>query len=135
MEKNGITEVLQATIEKIKDLVSTEMIVGEPVSIPDGVTLIPVTRVSFGFASGGSDFEGKKSQDAKKNFGGGAGAGVKVEPVAFLVVKDESVRVVSVAQPSGIGAIERAVDLAPELIEKCVNLFKKKTDTGAGQEE
>jgi len=126
MEKNnGISEVLKTTVEKIKDLIGTQMVVGEPVSIPDGITLIPVSRVLFGFASGGSEFGGKKA-DEKKNFGGGAGAGVKVEPVAFLVVKGESVRVVNVNQPAAIDAIERAVDLAPELIDKCVALFKKK---------
>lgn len=126
MEKNnGISEVLKTTVEKIKDLIGTQMVVGDPVSIPDGITLIPVSRVLFGFASGGSEFGGKKA-DEKKNFGGGSGAGVKVEPVAFLVVKGENVRVINVNQPATIDAIERAVDLAPELIEKCVALFKKK---------
>ncbi|NLT39617.1 MAG: sporulation protein YtfJ [Clostridiales bacterium] len=130
MENGGIAEVLRTTIDKIRDLVNTEMVVGNPIAIPNDITLIPVSRVMFGFASGGSDFDGKKGQDAKKNFGGGAGGGAKVEPVAFLVVKDDSVRVVTVEQPTTISAIERAVDLAPELIEKCVNLFKKKEESG-----
>ena len=107
MENGGIAEVLRTTIDKIRDLVNTEMVVGNPIAIPNDITLIPVSRVMFGFASGGSDFDGKKGQDAKKNFGGGAGGGAKVEPVAFLVVKDDSVRVVTLEQPTTISAADR----------------------------
>ncbi len=135
METSGIADVLRTTTDKIRDLISTEMVVGDPIAIPNDITLIPVSRVVFGFASGGSDFDGKKGHEEKKNFGGGAGAGVKVEPVAFLIIKDDNVRVVAVEQTSAVSAIERAADLAPGLIEKCVNIFRKRQGTGFAEEE
>lgn len=121
---NSIAQVLKETMEKIKTMINAQMVVGEPISVPDGVTLIPVSRAVFGFATGGTDYDGKKAQP-QKNFGGGAGAGVKVEPVAFLVIKGESVRIINLAGNETLGAIERAADLAPEMVEKIVGIFKK----------
>ena len=94
-----INEVLQTTMNKIREMVDANTVVGQPITTQDGVTLIPVSRLSFGFATGGSDFG--KTQNVAKNFGGGAGAGVNVIPVAFLVVKDGSVRLLPVAPPPG----------------------------------
>lgn len=78
-----INDLMQTTMAKIREMVDANTVVGQPIATQDGVTLIPVSRLSFGFASGGSDFGGK-AQQADKNFGGGAGAGVSVVPVAFL---------------------------------------------------
>ncbi|MCQ2448361.1 MAG: sporulation protein YtfJ, partial [Oscillibacter sp.] len=86
MEKKGQLQVLmQTTMNKIHEMVDTNNIVGQPITTQDGVTLIPISRVSFGFGSGGGDY-GKNS--AKENFGGGSAAGVKIDPVAFLIIKD-----------------------------------------------
>ena len=83
-----INEVLQTTMNKIREMVDANTVVGQPITTQDGVTLIPVSKLSFGFATGGSDF-GKAQPWC---FGGGAGAGVNVMPIAFLIVKDGSVR-------------------------------------------
>ena len=86
-------------------MVDANNIVGAPITTPDGVTLIPISRVSFGFGSGGGDY-GKQGKD---NFGGGGGAGVKIDPVAFLVIKDGTTRVMPVAVPP-VSTVDRIVD-------------------------
>ena len=119
-----INEVLQTTMEKIHDLVDANTVVGTPIVTQDGVTLIPVSRLSMGFATGGSDFG--KTQNVAKNFGGGAGAGVNVIPVAFLIVKDGSVRLLPVAPPPDDN-VSRIVELVPEMFEKVTGYIDKKS--------
>ena len=128
-----IHEVLQTTMNKIREMVDANTVVGQPINTQDGVTLVPVSRLSFGFATGGSDFG--KTQDAAKNFGGGAGAGVNVIPVAFLVVKDGNVKILPVAPPPG-DTVSRVVDLVPEMFEKVTGYIDKKSaEKKAGQDE
>lgn len=119
-----ITELMQTTMSKIREMVDTNTVVGQPITTEDGVTLIPVSRLSFGFASGGSDFA-SKSQQANKNFGGGAGAGVNVTPVAFLVVKDGNVKLLSVAPPA-MDTAGRVVEMVPEMFDKVTDYLDKK---------
>jgi len=127
--KHPIQELMQTTMSKIREMVDTNTVVGQPISTADGVTLIPVSRLSFGFASGGSDFGGKSSTP-DKNFGGGAGAGVNVIPMAFLVVKDGCVKLLPVAPPPA-DTIGRVVDLVPDMFDKVTAyLDKKEEDKG-----
>ena len=107
-------------MDKIRELVNSDTIIGEPVSLPDGTTILPVSRVTFGVATGGSDFAAKQS---KELFGGGSGAGVTVAPVAFLVVKDGNVRTIQLADPNN--SLERAITMLPELVDKLAALLKK----------
>ncbi|MDD6189599.1 MAG: GerW family sporulation protein, partial [Clostridiales bacterium] len=95
-----------------------------------GITLIPVSKVSFGFASGGSDFQTKSTQAGSANFGGGSGAGVNISPVAFLVVKDGNVKMIS-AQPSPPSGIEKVVEAVPEIIDKVKEIIPQKKDEEA----
>ena len=125
-----INEVLQTTMNKIREMVDANTVVGQPIITQDGVTLIPVSKLSFGFATGGSDFG--KTQNFPKDFGGGAGAGVSVMPVAFLIVKDGSVRLLPVAPPPG-DTVSRVVDLVPEMFEKVTGYIDKKSAEGAGE--
>lgn len=120
--KSPLSELMDTTMSKIREMVDTNSIIGEPITTPDGVTLIPISRVSFGFGSGGSDY-GKTSQ----KFGGGGGAGVRIDPVAFLVVKDGMTRVMPVAIPA-IGTIDRVVDLVPEVMDRVENFINKKKE-------
>ena len=83
-KKSPLSELMRSTMDKIREMVDTNTIVGQPITTADGVTLIPISRVSIGFGGGGADY-GKVQP---KDFGGGSGAGVKIEPVAFLVIKD-----------------------------------------------
>ncbi len=119
-----IQELMQTTMSKIREMVDTNTVVGQPISTADGVTLIPVSRLSFGFASGGSDFAGK-SQTPDKNFGGGAGAGVNVVPVAFLVVNDGCVKLLPVMPPPA-DTIGRVVELVPDMFDKVTGYIDKK---------
>ena len=120
MAEHPINGLMGVTMDKIRELVNSDTIIGEPVSLPDGTTILPVSRVTFGVATGGSDFAAKQS---KELFGGGSGAGVTVAPVAFLVVKDGNVRTVQLADPNN--SLERAITMLPELVDKLAALLKK----------
>ena len=127
-----IHEVLQTTMNKIREMVDANTVVGQPITTQDGVTLVPVSKLSFGFATGGSDFG--KTQNVAKNFGGGAGAGVNVIPVAFLVVKDGNVRILPVAPPPGDN-VSRVVDLVPEMFEKVTGYIDKKSGSKNAEQD
>lgn len=123
MENHPIENLMKSTLENIKDMVDVNTIVGNPIQSNDGSTIIPISKVSFGFASGGSEFSTPKaSSDNKYPFGGGSGAGVSVRPVAFLVLKNETVRLLSVDQDS---TFDRMVDSIPQIIDTLKNAFKK----------
>lgn len=123
-KKSPLRDVMNSTMEKVREMVDANNIVGAPITTPDGVTLIPISRVSFGFGSGGGDY-GKPGQN---NFGGGGGAGVKIDPVAFLVIKDGTTRVMPVAVPP-VSIVDRIVDMAPDIVDKIGKFFDKKTGT------
>ena len=119
MEKN-INNFLGVSMEKIKQMVDVNTVVGDPIVLADGITVIPVSRMSYGFAAGGSDLPNKADRDI---FGGGTGAGVNVTPVAFLVVKNGEVRMLPVnSKPD---SLDRAVSMIPDAVDKVVGLFKK----------
>ncbi|MBQ6838977.1 MAG: sporulation protein YtfJ [Clostridia bacterium] len=120
MEKSA-NGILRTTIEMVRDLVDVSTIIGEPINLPDGLTIIPVSKVTYGFASGGSDFPSKNNVEL---FGGAGGAGITINPVAFLVVKDGDVTIKHIV--SNDNAVERAVSLVPEMFDKVTNLAKKK---------
>ena len=115
-----LPNMLDSTIQKIREMVDVNSVIGEPIMTPDGVTIIPVSKVSVGFGGGGSDFA-SKSADKENPFGGGVGGGVKVTPICFLVVKDGNVRMMSVPQPANSSA-ERLVEMLPDTLEK-INSF------------
>lgn len=117
--------ILENTIEKVKDLVNVSTIIGEPISVNGGVTIIPVSKVTYGFASGGSDFPSKSNQEI---FGGGGGAGVTITPVAFLVIdKYGNVEIKHITAFDN--AAERLVSLVPEMFDKVnVAVNKAKMD-------
>mgnify|MGYP000729283608 CR=1 FL=1 len=120
-KNNSLTELMEASMSKIRDMVDSNTIIGEPIQTPDGVTLIPVSRLSFGFGCGGGDY-GKQTPAM---FGGASTAGVKVEPVAFLVVKDGVTRVMPVALPA-VGTVDRVIDLVPQVMDRVENFIDKK---------
>ena len=107
-----LPNMLENTISKIRDMVDVNSVIGTPITTPDGVTIIPVSKVSVGFGGGGSDYT--KGADA---FGGGAGGGVKVTPICFLIVKDGAVRMMPVAAPANTTA-DRIVEQVPDLLDK-----------------
>ena len=122
MENSNIGNLMEVTMQKIKDMVDVDTVVGSPITTPDGITVIPVSRVSYAFASGGSDFRIKE----KPGFGGGNGAGVKIDPIGFLIVKDGNVRMVGITPPAN-NSIDRVIEKAPELIDTIETFIKRRT--------
>lgn len=94
MAEHPIQGIMNVTMDKIHEMVDANTIIGKAITTEDGTTILPVSKVSFGFASGGTDFDGKNAAN-KDLFGGGSGAGVNIQPVAFLVIKDGCVRTIS----------------------------------------
>lgn len=127
MEKHPINDLMAVTMEKMREMVDTNTIVGQPITTPDGVTLIPVSRLSFGFGSGGGDYNTKHTAGKDANFAGGSGAGVDIAPIAFLVVKDGFVRVLPVAVPPA-STIDRVIDMAPDIMDKVDKFINKKKE-------
>lgn len=128
-KQNPISDVLSAIVQKVKEMVDANTVVGEPIVVNSTITLLPISKLSFGLASGGSEFTGKNQKpDSPSNFGGGGGAGVKVIPVAFLVVNGENVRLLPVT-PTPDSAVERALDLVPELVDKLAHFLEQKQNT------
>ena len=129
-EKRTINEVLGISLDKIKEMADTSAIIGDPITTPDGTTVIPVSKVSYGFASGGSDLPSKYD---KELFGGGAGAGVSIKPEGFLVISpDGSVKMVGM--DSGSDPISSAVNAVPGIVEK-VQAFLAKRKGGESTED
>ena len=120
----NLPNMLENTIAKIREMVDVNSVIGTPITTPDGVTIIPVSKVSVGFGGGGSDFS-KKDQTAELPFGGGVGGGVKVNPICFLVVKDGTVRVLPVASAPNTTP-ERIVEMIPDLLDKISAMIDKK---------
>ena len=141
-KKRPLSDLMRSTMDKIREMADTNTIVGQPITTPDGVTLIPISRVSMGFGCGGADY-GKVQP---KDFGGGSGAGVKIMPIAFLIVKGDTVRMLPIAPPPGttvdrVGStrvlpvamppmttLDRVVEMMPDLVDKVEKYFDKKEE-------
>lgn len=129
-----INEVIGTTMNKVREMVDANTVVGEPIHTPEGVTIIPVSRISFGFGSGGSDFNAKK-ESAPKNFGGGAAAGVNVDPIAFLIVRKDTVRLLP-CTPGPYGPVDKLIDFMPDIVDRVSNFVdSRKSGKDEGTEE
>ena len=122
-KKHPLNDMMRSAMEKVREMVDTNTIVGQPITTPDGVTLIPISKVSFGFGGGGGDY----GKAPKENFGGGTAAGVKIDSVAFLVIKDGSTRVLPVAVPP-VNTVDRIVEMTPDILDKVEKFFDKKQE-------
>ena len=129
MEKkeHPLNDLMGSTMERLRSMVDVNTVVGEPI-LAGEVTIIPVSIVSVGFASGGSDFASKNQRPEQDNsFGGGSGAGLKITPIVFLIVRGENVKLLPVMPPPG-GAIDRAVDMVPDLGYKVTSFVEKQQE-------
>lgn len=120
-QQSPMAEMMSISMTKIKEMVDVNTIVGEPITAPDGITLIPVSRVSFGFGSAGSDLSIK----ARPGFGGGSGAGIRIEPIGFLIIKDGSVRMLNILPPPN-NTLDRVLDMVPTLMDKAEAVTEKR---------
>ncbi|MDE5946236.1 MAG: GerW family sporulation protein [Oscillospiraceae bacterium] len=120
-KEKPINEMMGITMEKVKEMVDINSIIGEPIVINDKITIIPISKVSFGFASGGSDLPSKLSRDL---FGGGAGAGVSIKPEGFLVINDGDVKMINA--PASSDPVSTVINSVPSIFNKVNDIFKKK---------
>ena len=120
-----LPNMLETTIQKIRDMVDANTVVGQLITTSDGITILPVSKISIGLGGGGSDFASSKVQNGQMPFGGGVGAGVKVTPVCFLVVKEGNVRILTIAEPANSTA-DRIVEMVPETLDRIGSFLDKK---------
>lgn len=129
-----LNEMMTNSMGKIRDMVDVNTVIGDPITTPDGVTLIPITKVSIGYGGGGSDFPTSAASNRDNAFGGGAGAGVRITPMAFLVIRGESVRMLPVAEPAST-SVDRIIELVPDILDRVEDMLRglkeKKTDGDA----
>ena len=120
--------MMTSSMAKIKDMIDVNTVIGDPITTPDGVTLIPITKVSVGYGGGGSDFVTKNYPANRDNaFGGGAGAGVTITPMAFVVIRGESVRMIPIAEPAST-SVDRIVEMVPDILDRVEALLRKPQD-------
>lgn len=112
-----LPNMLDSTIAKIREMVDVSSVVGDPITVSEGITLIPISKITVGFAGGGSDFVSKHPNQHENPFGGGVGAGLNVIPIAFLLIKDGSVRMIPVAIPANT-TVDRLVEMIPDTLDK-----------------
>ncbi len=120
MKEQSASGILGTSIEKIKDLVDVSTIIGEPIKISETIQIIPVSKVTYGFASGGTDFPSKNNQEL---FGGGGGAGITISPVAFLVINNGSVSVKYINAAEG--SVERVIGMVPDIVDKATDVISQ----------
>lgn len=126
MSTHPINDLITNVMGNLKQMVDVNTIVGNPIETPDGATIIPVSKVGFGLAAGGSDFS-SANEMAESNFAGGGGAGVSVAPIGFLVVTKDQIRMIPVDSPNA--AVDKLVDYIPTAINKINNLIEKRRDS------
>ena len=133
-QNHPIQGLMDTTMEKIRQLIDVNTIIGNPITTPDGTTIVPVSKVSYGFASGGSDIPSKNAIN-KQVFGGGSGAGVSITPIAFIVVNQGDAKILRVDNDNTTA--DKIADAVPQVIDTISGLFKKekkKTDGKAAAE-
>ena len=123
MKETSAAGMLGTTIEKVKEMIDVSTIIGDPVYTESGLTIIPVSKVTYGFASGGTDFPTKGTKEV---FGGAGGAGVTITPVAFLLIQNGQVTLKHITAYDN--AAERMVNLVPEMFDKVTGLIGKNKD-------
>lgn len=126
MEEHPIQGLMKTAMENIKEMVDVNTIVGDPVETPDGSVIMPISRVGFGFAAGGSEF-GRSSgvSEQEMPFGGGSGGGISINPIAFLVVGPAGVRIVPLDEQTHL--FEKLIDAVPPIVDKMQSMMQRKT--------
>ena len=121
--KNPIGELMQSTMENVRSMMKMDTVVGDPIITPDGITLIPISRISVGFGGGGVEFSSEKVGQ-QRPYGGGNATGVKIEPIGFLVIKEGVIRMINVTPPAST-TVDRIIDLVPQVMDRIDNFIEK----------
>lgn len=136
LNEHPIEGLMLTAMNSIQEMIDVNTIIGEPIETNNGIVIIPISKVGFGFAAGGSEFKGETVDEYTKRekeeeiqyrlpFGGGSGAGVSINPVAFLIVQEEGVKLIPVSHSS---ALDKLLDYVPDLMEKVSRLINKKSE-------
>ena len=120
---NPIGELMQSTMDNVRSMLKVDTVVGDPIVTPDGITLIPISRISVGFGGGGVEFASQKVGQ-ERPYGGGNATGVKIEPIGFLVIKEGVIRMISVTPPAN-NTVDRLIDLVPQVMDRVDNFIDK----------
>ena len=126
MDNRSTGDFIETTIQKVREMIDANTIIGQPITTGDGITLIPVSKVTFGLAGGGSDFA--KKNDPKDGFGGGIGAGVNIEPVALIIAKGDSVKLLHVSPPAST-TVDKIIETVPEVLDMVSSMIGKDKET------
>ncbi|WP_163971653.1 GerW family sporulation protein [Oceanobacillus halotolerans] len=132
MEEHPIQGLMTTAMENLKEMIDVNTIIGDPVESPDGSVIIPVSKLGFGFAAGGSEFSASNSSDETLPFGGGSGGGVSVTPIAFLIVSEQGVKMVHLNENTHI--YEKMLEVAPKAVEKIQEILKDTNFDKEGKE-
>ena len=122
-----LPSMLESTIAKMREMVDVNSVIGDPITTVDGITIVPISKISVGFAGGGTDYVSKNVNKQDNPFGGGVGAGMNVTPIAFLIVKDGNVRMLPVAVPANT-TTERIVEMVPDVLDKLTEFIDSRLD-------
>jgi len=120
MAEHPIQGLISTAMSKIKEMIDVDTIIGEPIATADGTTIIPVSKVSFGFASGGSDLPTKSSKDL---FGGGSGAGITIQPIAFIVIANGDVKLLQMSMNAN--SSNAIINMVPDVVDKITSILNK----------
>lgn len=123
MENNPIGAIMKSTMEDVRNVLKVDTVVGDPIVTNDGITLVPISKISLGFGGGGIELNSKKT-DGARPYGGGNATGVKIEPMGFLVIKEGTVRMINVTPPAS-NTVDRIIDLVPQVMDR-VDAFIEK---------
>ncbi len=115
MDNNPIGELMQNTMENVRGILKVDTVVGDPIYTPDGITLVPISKISVGFGGGGVEFNSEKA--GQRPYGGGSGTGVRIDPIGFLIIKDGVIRMINVTPPAS-NTVDRIIDLVPQVLDR-----------------
>lgn len=134
MNENKVNDLIENSLSKIRELTGTETVVGDPIYTPNGTLILPVSKISMGFATGGLDFGKKKDEEGKKpnNYGGGGGTGVTVTPVAFLILSAEGkIDLIPVTEAKNVDTVDKIsalIERSPDILKRLKDVLIKKKE-------
>ena len=129
MDKNPIGELMQNTMENVRSILKVDTVVGDPIYTPDGIMLVPISKISVGFGGGGVEFNQKKVGE-NRPYGGGNATGVKIDPIGFLVIKDGTIRMINVTPPANT-TVDRLIDMVPQVMDRVDSFIAKQKQEDA----
>lgn len=125
-----LPNMLETTLQKVKEMINVDSVMGTPITTPEGITIIPVCKVSYGVGGGGSDFSTKNVSRSEYPFGGGTGVGAKITPIAFLVINGQNVRMLPVANPANT-TTDRVVEMVPDVLDRIASFLDSRKEKAA----